>query len=79
MDIWGNLFSQSAITNRQLKCRTLVYNTHKIKYETGIQICFMKANRIWCDKDVSSVTRFSEEASAIRLLWTRKKKKTFVN
>lgn len=40
---------------------------HKIKYATGIQIHFMKANRIWCDKDITSVTSFSNEDYAMRL------------
>ena len=45
--ILRGLFSQSAIINRQLKCRTLVHSMHKIKYEKGRQIHFMRTNRIW--------------------------------
>lgn len=62
----GNLFSQSAIMNSQLKCRTLVYNMHKIKYETGIQIHFMRANRILVWQSISSVTSFSNKDYAVR-------------
>lgn len=40
---------------------------HKIKHETRIQIYFMRADRILCDKDISS---FSNKDYAIRLCWT---------
>ena len=69
--IWGgNLFSQSTIITRQLKCRTLVHNMHKIKYETRRQVYFMRANRTLIGQKFTKYNQcfqFSSEDYAIRL------------
>lgn len=46
MNSEGDVFSQSGLKNRQLQCRTLVYNMHKIKYEEH-KLILWEETEIW--------------------------------